>query len=71
MNKSILSNEDLEEMALEAVELNVMDQGLWAIKVDQYAMFDQSSMSRCFDDNWHNAIVNVVIHQSVPPKPKA
>lgn len=61
MNKSILPNEDLAQMAFEAVDVNEMDGGLWAIHVDKYAMFDCSFMSREYRSDYHNAIVNVDI----------
>ena len=60
LNKSILSNEDLAEMAHEAVETNEMLGGLWAIHIDEIeGRFDCSFMSREFNANYHNAIVNV------------
>jgi hypothetical protein len=68
MNHSILSNEDLATMAHEAVECNDMEGGLWAIHIDQYAMFDCSFMARDYKAGHHNAIVNVQIHQVASTK---
>jgi hypothetical protein len=59
MNRSILTNEDLAEMAFEAVDTNEMAEGLWAIRIDAYGMFDCSFMSRRYVSNYHNAIVDV------------
>ena len=70
INNSILANGDLAQMAFEAVEANGMEGGLWAIRIDQYAMFDCSFMAREYKPGWHNAIVSVDIAPKPEPKHK-
>lgn len=70
INNSILANGDLAQMAFEAVEANGMEGGLWAIRIDQYAMFDCSFMARDYKPGWHNAIVSVDITPKQGPKHK-